>query len=218
MFTDSGEWRYHGFERPQLVDGGILIAGTRLAQYECSHPHGLRTTCFIVSLSQGAFEEDPDPLFARTIFPTIPEMLAHRRAIAQLYDEPERLESHVYSLFDLVSNAAARQSSSPRFDIRMAYAKRIIRERSHEQITIAAIARELHLSRFTFTRRFLSHAGITPHAYLANVRIERAKRQLRSTKLSIDEISAANGFGSISHFSNAFRRATGSTATAFRRE
>lgn len=144
-------------------------------------------------------------------------MVLHRRAIERHDGDSERLEGLVYSLYDVVTNAAARRSRSQRFDVRMAYAMRLLRERAGESITVATIAHELNLSRFTFTRRFLSHSGLTPHAYLAGVRIERAKHQLASTKLSIDEIAALNGFCSIAHFSNAFRRATGSSPTTFRR-
>lgn len=218
VFTDDGEWSYHGTQQPHVVDAGTVVAGHRLAEYACSHPHGLSTTCFIVTLSENAFDDQPASLFEKSVVPTSSEMLLHRRAIERHDGDSERLEGLVYSLYDVVTNAAARRSRSHRFDVRMAYAMRLLRERVAEPVSVATIARELNLSRFTFTRRFLSHSGVTPHAYLAGIRIDRAKQQLASTKLSIDDIAAFNGFCSLAHFSNAFRRATGSSPTTFRKK
>lgn len=58
---------------------------------------------------------------------------------------------------------------------------------------------------------------MAPHAYMTKLRITRATEMLRTTTLTIDEIAAANGFGSIAHFSSAFHRIVGYTPTAFRR-
>lgn len=217
VFTDTGMWGYHGPERPQLVDPSSVVAGTGLGEYACSHPDGIATRCFVVALSNNALEGESDDLFARSVVPKTSDMVLHRRAIERAMGDAEHLEAVTYSLFDLVAGAAAQRSPRRRIDVRMAYAKRLIRERSAEPITIAGVARDLNVSRFTFTRRFLRHTGMTPHAYLARVRIARAREQLVATTLSVEEIAAANGYGSLAHFSTAFRRSTGSSPTAFRR-
>ena len=144
-------------------------------------------------------------------------MLVHRRALEKAHDDPERLESLAFSLYDSVARVSAAKSLSPGTDVRMSYAQRLIRERCTRPATIAAIARDLNMSRFTFSRRFLAHAGTSPHAYMAGIRIAQARVQLERTKLSIDEIAAANGFGSIAHFSSAFRRIVGCAPTAYRK-
>ena len=141
-----------------------------------------------------------------------------RRALeACAAEDPERLEGLAFSLYEVTARASASRSAIPFADVRMDYAKRLIRERSTEPTTIAAIALDLSLSRFAFTRRFLASVGTSPHAYMTSVRVERAKEALRRTALSIEEIAIANGFGSLAHFSSAFRRIVGCPPTAYRR-
>jgi AraC-like DNA-binding protein len=216
VFTSVGEWSYHGAERKQLVDGRSLVAGTGLQHYACSHPRGMPNECFVVSLRNDAFESSDD-LFRRPIVRITADVSAHERAMVEAAQEPGRLEALAFSLFDVVSRASNGTRDVDRIDVRMAYAKRVMAEMAGLSVTVADIARELHLSRYTFTRRFLAHAKTTPHAYLTSLRIARAKEQLRSTAMPVEEIALANGFCSISHFSHAFRRLVTTTPTAFRR-
>jgi AraC-like DNA-binding protein len=217
VFTDVGEWQYHGREPNATVNPQQIVAGMGLRSYVCSHPHNIPNECFIVAISNDGFEDEGDRLFPTSLLRVTPEMLLHRRALESTVDDPERLESLAFSLYDAVARASAAKSFSPGADVRMSYAKRLIRERCTRPATIAAIARELHMSRFTFTRRFLAHAGTTPHAYMTAIRIAQARAQLERTTLPIDEVAAANGFGSIAHFSSAFRRIVGCAPTAYRK-
>src|SRR5579863_7421911 len=157
VFTDVGEWQYHGKEPTATVSPQMLVAGTGLRHYVCSHPHNVPNECFIVAVADEAFEDEGDRLFPTSLLRMTPEMHAHRRALENMHDDPERLESLAFSLYDAVARASASTSAVPSTDVRMSYAKRLIRERCTRPTTIAAIAGELHLSRFTFTRRFLAH-------------------------------------------------------------
>jgi AraC-like DNA-binding protein len=217
VFTDVGEWQYHETERRATVDTRVLVAGTGLRHYACSHQRGMPNECFIVAVKHDALDDDGDRLFPKSVLNLTPEMLLHRRAIAAAASDSERLESLAFSLYDVVARAGATQSRKTAFDVRMSYAKRVIQELCAKPVTVAVIARELHLSRFTFTRRFLAHESMAPHAYMTKLRITRATEMLRTTTLTIDEIAAATGFGSIAHFSSAFHRIVGYTPTAFRR-
>jgi AraC family transcriptional regulator len=58
--------------------------------------------------------------------------------------------------------------------------------------------------------------GFTPHAYLANVRIDRARTLLTHTDLPITRIAAEAGYRSSSHFAHAFRGVTGESPRAYR--
>jgi transcriptional regulator GlxA family with amidase domain len=55
--------------------------------------------------------------------------------------------------------------------------------------------------------RSLVHRGVHQH-YLA-LRLDRARRLLQETSLSVVEVALATGFGSPSQFARAFRRAFG---------
>lgn len=60
--------------------------------------------------------------------------------------------------------------------------------------------------------------GISPHQYLLQQRIERAKQLLKQTDQSVVDIALACGFNSHSHLSKQFRQVTGVTPKAYRAE
>ncbi|HTX57395.1 MAG TPA: AraC family transcriptional regulator [Candidatus Acidoferrales bacterium] len=217
VFTDAGDWRYHGRLPISRIDEGVVVAGVAAGHYECSHGAGMPNRCFVVAIDTGAFDDEhrifADPLVARSR-----EMVLHRRAIQGASDDPDRLESLAFSLFEIVSRSSTGAGETARPDVRMEYAKRLVGERFAQRVSIAEIARELDLSRFTFTRRFRAHAGVSPYAYLTRMRVERAKGALRLSRDSIQEIALTHGFGSIAHFSSAFRRIVGCAPTTYRRE
>jgi AraC-like DNA-binding protein len=82
---------------------------------------------------------------------------------------------------------------------------------------VAAIARAAHASPAHFSRSFRDAFGETPHQYLLTRRMERAKHLLRSSSLSVTEISLEVGFQSLGSFSAAFKRIVGATARDYRR-
>jgi AraC-like DNA-binding protein len=78
-----------------------------------------------------------------------------------------------------------------------------------QPLDVPTLAREAHASTAHFSRSFRSAFGETPHRYLLLRRIERAKELLRSTDLSVTEVSLEVGFLSLGSFSAAFRRLVG---------
>ncbi len=70
----------------------------------------------------------------------------------------------------------------------------------------------------TFRRRFQAAYGLSPQRWLAARRVARAQTMLRSADLSLSEAALELGFASQAHFTEAFRRATGTTPARFRRE
>lgn len=73
------------------------------------------------------------------------------------------------------------------------------------------------LSAFHFARAFKQTMGVTPHAYVLQRRVERARELLRTTDRSLGEVALETGFGSQSHFTTVFRRITGLTPAVVRR-
>lgn len=90
-------------------------------------------------------------------------------------------------------------------------------ESSDKLPTLAELANALGLSRFHFWRAFKQSTGMTPHAYMAKRRLEKASEMLRTTSLSATEIAMACHFATPSHFTTAFKREFGITPTEFRR-
>jgi AraC-like DNA-binding protein len=82
--------------------------------------------------------------------------------------------------------------------------------------TVAALARMAQLSPYHFIRAFRAETGLTPHRYLRERRLARARELLVTTPLPITEICDAVGFQSLGSFSALFRRVTGETPAAYR--
>lgn len=86
-----------------------------------------------------------------------------------------------------------------------------------QPLTLDAMARAAHLSKFHFARAFAAVYGETPAAYLTRRRIERAKDMLRSANLTVTEICYLVGFESPGSFSSKFRRLVGQSPSEYRR-
>jgi AraC-like DNA-binding protein len=66
------------------------------------------------------------------------------------------------------------------------------------------------LSRFHLMRTFRRDVGLSPHAYLTQIRVEAAKKLL-SEGASIVDVASDIGFTDQSHFTRHFKRITGVT-------
>ena len=85
-----------------------------------------------------------------------------------------------------------------------------------EDISLRDLAVVAGLSTHHFGEAFKASTGTSPHRYLIERRILRAKELLLGTEQSIVEIALAVGFASHSHFTDNFRKLTGATPSRFR--
>ncbi|TDB92934.1 helix-turn-helix domain-containing protein [Actinomadura sp. 7K534] len=91
------------------------------------------------------------------------------------------------------------------------------RERLHEPLTVAALARRANVTPRTLIRRFHAATGTTPMAWLRGIRIDYARELLETTSLPVDRIADHAGLGSPANFRHHFTRAVGVPPTAYRR-
>lgn len=85
-------------------------------------------------------------------------------------------------------------------------------------LTINAIANELEMSQYYFSRLFKQSTGVSPYQYVMQQRIKRAKYLLRTTSLSVVAIAAQVGFSSQNQLTIQFRKFTGTTPSAYRQQ
>jgi AraC-like DNA-binding protein len=85
-----------------------------------------------------------------------------------------------------------------------------------ESIDLTMLAAAAGLSMHHFARQFKQSAGVTPHRYLTQRRVERAQKMLAQTDLSLSEIACAAGFSDQSHLARHFRHILGTTPRDFR--
>ncbi|MGM9605255.1 MAG: helix-turn-helix domain-containing protein [Faecousia sp.] len=95
---------------------------------------------------------------------------------------------------------------------------RYLQEHLDEDISLSVLSEEFHLSAQYISQLFKSEIGVNFLAYLTNIRMERAKKLLLSTALSIGEISEQLGFGDYRVFTKVFKKAEGVTPSQYRRD
>ena len=85
-----------------------------------------------------------------------------------------------------------------------------------ESIDLSMLAGVAGLSVHHFARQFKQSAGVTPHVYLTQKRVERAQEMLVQTALPLAEIAFAVGFFDQGHLARHFRHLLGTTPREFR--
>jgi len=112
--------------------------------------------------------------------------------------------------------ASVETSRAGPVDRRLRRAIEFMHDNYSRELALEEIAGAAYLSEFHFARMFKQITGVTPHYYLANLRLERARKLLLETTLPISEIAWMVGYQSQSHFTRVFRSVTGVTPRAFR--
>ena len=85
-----------------------------------------------------------------------------------------------------------------------------------EAMSVDNIAKRIGLERCYFSVLFREHTGLSPHAYLNSVRIEKACTLMSKTNLSISEIAVQVGLEARS-FSRMFKRELGLTPSEYKK-
>ncbi len=96
-------------------------------------------------------------------------------------------------------------------------ARRLLDRGYATPITIKHLSQEVALSPYYLIRLFRRTYRQTPHQYLIQLRITRAKELLSSSERSITDICADVGFESLGSFCTLFRKSVGLSPSAYRR-
>ncbi len=84
-------------------------------------------------------------------------------------------------------------------------------------LSVSALAAQLHVSPQYLGRLFVKRFGLSPLQYINRMKLDRAKKLMRETTLSIQEISRASGFENPLYFSRLFHRMEGESPTSCRK-
>jgi AraC family transcriptional regulator len=96
-------------------------------------------------------------------------------------------------------------------------AKELLAANLTGSITLAELAQACELSIRQFTRAFRGSLGMSPHAWLLQLRIEKAKGLLSGARGSLSQVALDCGFADQSHLTRTFRRSVGMSPGEWRR-
>ena len=83
-------------------------------------------------------------------------------------------------------------------------------------LSVRGLAARAYMSERNFARAFRAETGMTPAAYVEAARVERARRELETTDLSVQAVAARCGFGTVETMRRAFARRLGVNPAAYR--
>lgn len=131
-------------------------------------------------------------------------------------DRPAALSNitaYLIILLERASGAECAESPDPAESV-----KNYIENNYRSNITLAALSETFFISPFHISHIFKEKYSVSPIRYLLNVRINAAKKLLVSTNKPIAEIAAEVGYANANYFQILFKRFTGMSPGAFRKQ
>jgi AraC-like DNA-binding protein/ligand-binding sensor protein len=97
-------------------------------------------------------------------------------------------------------------------------AREFIKDHLTESLNLKQVADRAHLSSCYFCRKFKETTGFTFTNYLAQTRVEAAKKLLANPHARISEVAFEVGFQSLTHFNRVFKQISGQSPTQYREQ
>ena len=93
-----------------------------------------------------------------------------------------------------------------------------LQQQLSEELSLSVLAEEFHLNPQYISQLFKSEIGVNFLAYLTGIRMEKAKKLLLTTPLSVAEVSEQSGYADYRVFTKVFKKAEGVTPSQYRRD
>ena len=94
---------------------------------------------------------------------------------------------------------------------------RYVQKNFMQELTIERVARACACSESTVSHLFRRHTGRSVKQYVAELRINQAKKLLETSDLPVQTVASLCGFANINYFSTAFKKTVGLSPTEYRR-
>ncbi|WP_241027160.1 AraC family transcriptional regulator [Variovorax sp. RKNM96] len=200
---------------------GTVVAASAAAPYLAIHldlpPDVLVKSVLALAEGGGGGALPAEPARVREHFtaPVGPEVVeAFARLLLAADDPVDRrtlaplaVEEIVLRLLRSEAAAAIRSASAvTKAGARIQTAIAFMRRHLDRPLSVAEIARHVHMSPSHFAHSFREVAGVTPMRCVRDLRLEEARSLMLGTGLRPGDAAAQVGFESAAHFNRAFRR------------
>lgn len=97
-------------------------------------------------------------------------------------------------------------------------AKHFIRENCTERLSLDRVSGIVRMNRYNFCKQFHKTTGLSFTRFVSLTRFEKATNLLLNPNLRVSEVAFAVGFQSLTHFNRLFKKFSGQSPTAYRRQ
>jgi AraC-like DNA-binding protein len=216
--VNSGFFRLRYGRREWTLGGGSVFLSRPTDEYRYSHvSHVEPDTCLRLEFSSAMADELAE------VFDELPLVLLRTNRLAWLCaqldgiaaNDPElALESVASELLEAAGSSAEASAHLYRgpqlkwYGARIGAARELMHTDPAGHHSLWRLSSQVSMSPFQFARIFRELVGVSPHKYLVQLRLLRARDLLRSG-VSVTDACYAVGFNNLSHFVRSFHRAFG---------
>ena len=219
------------FKREEIINGSCIIIPANTSQYaEWDKESGALTMSIDPTVfAQTIYEVvDPDTIELLPQFAT-PDPFIYQIGVAlkkALFKQSDRSRLYAETLVNSLILHLLEHYTTTRPNVRECISGQLPQYKLQQVIDYinAYLDRDLSLKELStlvqmsphyFSGLFKQSTGTTPHQYVINSRIERAKYLMQQNKLSLAEISTQVGFVDQSHLHRHFKRLVGVTPKTY---
>lgn len=162
----------------------------------------------------------PQPFTAsRTLVKRVQQLLHNpfQDALRNLYFDAQVMELMLEVLEIATGHAATMPPVREEELVRIEAIRQLLDEQPHQRVTVAQLARKAHMNVVKLNQGFRLLTGTTLFDYHLSRRMEKARKLLETTRLTLDEIAAETGYEHLSSFIAAFKAIHGMTPATYRR-
>lgn len=172
-------------------------------------------------VSVGAYAKDGDKERVKKAADTFgyseDALIKGYNALTRSIPDKKRIDTLVLPLCQMLELAYIKEKENDGTEDLITAICRYARQNYASDITTDTVCRKFYCSRSYISHTFKREVGRSFRDYLAEIRIDNAKRLLKYSALSVREIAFSVGFSDQNYFSGVFKKITGKSPLAYRK-
>jgi len=201
----------------ESVDGVSLFARRRVVSKIKASPLdvALFERLLEINPGRGINRSDDPKVYEKNIFYKEYQELNNRQSLA-VYLETQGIMLQLMGR--LLGTQLSHGNDLYKTPVKIAETVSFILVNLHNELSVTALASRVNQHPDYFSRLFKAFTGERPVTYILSKRIERAQYLLATNQLSYSEIAHQTGFDNISYFSKSFKKLTGMSPGAYKKQ